>query len=440
MEATVEKVMVSSTSCQENSAPGELRETAEATQRSLSELRLLLANEVTLDCPTDDKFLLKFLRAASIVRRTHSREYRSISAQGRDGRKVFSDLSPSTVNYETVVAQHRLVIVSKQVDPKGRIVGLTRMGSWNSAICPLTEFFRACIVLAEWSLLNEEAQLRGVVGVIDLKGLELSHIATLHTQRVRMAAHIGQVTTHSSDARLDCPVDDEFLVKFLRGRKYQVEKAFKTIQKYFRVRKTSVDLFKDLLPTAVPLRAILVDNRLMMLSKGRDCLGRPVALIKMGSWHRSICSLDDLYRAALIMAEWALLDEETQIRGVVGVCDLKGLRAHHLAHFTPLSLKKIAHIVQDCYPARVKAIYVINNPPLCELLYAAVKPFLKSKIVQRISFIGHDLKKLHGILPPDVIPVESGGTHEEFDCYSQEKDVRAAQDYFEYIARYGFRD
>lgn len=286
IEATVEPVMVSSTSCQGNSAPGELRETVEATQRSLSELRLLLANEVTLDCPTDDKFLLKFLRAAKYrVDDAFQRIQKYFRARQR-WPEVFSDLSPSTVNYETVVAQHRLVIVSKQVDPKGRIVGLTRMGSWNSAICPLTEFFRACIVLAEWSLLNEEAQVRGVVGVIDLKGLELSHIA----------------------------------------------------------------------------------------------------------------------------------------------------------HYTPSVIRMAAHIGQHCIPARVKAFYVINHSSLFNVLFATLKPFLKPKIVQRVHLLGHDLHKMHGVLPPEVIPVEFGGTFENFDCVRQEKELCSSNGYFESMCRYGYKE
>ncbi|XP_077559974.1 alpha-tocopherol transfer protein-like isoform X2 [Haemaphysalis longicornis] len=192
VEAIVEPDAASA-SRQEDIARGELGETAESTQQSLSELRLLIANEVCLDCPTDDKFLLKFLRAAKHrVQEAFERIQKYFSARQR-WPELFDDLSPSTVNYETVVAQNRLVMVSKKSDPEGRTVALIKMGSWNSGICPLTEFMRACIVLAEWCLLNEEAQLHGIVGVIDLKGLQLSHMVHYTPSVVRMAAHISQV-------------------------------------------------------------------------------------------------------------------------------------------------------------------------------------------------------------------------------------------------------
>lgn len=285
VEATVEPDAASA-SRQEDIARGELGETAESTQQSLSELRLLIANEVCLDCPTDDKFLLKFLRAAKHrVQEAFERIQKYFSARQR-WPELFDDLSPSTVNYETVVAQNRLVMVSKKSDPEGRTVALIKMGSWNSGICPLTEFMRACIVLAEWCLLNEEAQLHGIVGVIDLKGLQLSH----------------------------------------------------------------------------------------------------------------------------------------------------------MVHYTPSVVRMAAHISQDCIPARLKAFYVINHPYLFNVLFAAVKPFLKLKIVQRVHLIGNNLEKMHDILPADVIPNEFGGTLENFDCVSQEEDLSSSTGYFESMCRFGYKN
>ncbi|KAH6935412.1 hypothetical protein HPB50_005572 [Hyalomma asiaticum] len=280
----------------------------------------------------------------------------------------------------------------------------------------------------------------------------------------------------AGDTSLLCPTDDRFLVKFLRARKYREEAAFKNIQKYFRVKQTSGDFFKNLSPSTVPLSAVLPDHRLMMLSKKKDPEGRRVAVIKIGkhdfssypnfleahrrgawthglgrhlaiavlppfqrgSWNTGVCSITDLVRSALVMAEWALLDEETQVRGVVCVFDLKNLHIMHMAHFTPALVRKAAYIMQDCYPARIKAIYVVNNPPAYEMIFAAVRPFLKSKLLQRIYFVGRDLRKLHGVLPADVIPVEYGGTHEEFDYCRLEKDVKNSSSYFEHISRFGY--
>ncbi|KAL3200633.1 hypothetical protein MRX96_012915 [Rhipicephalus microplus] len=218
----------------------------------------------------------------------------------------------------------------------------------------------------------------------------------------------------AGDTSLLCPTDDTFLVKFLRARKYCEEAAFGNIQKYFRVKQTAADFFKNLSPSTVPLSAVLPHHRLMMVSEKKDPEGRRVAVIKIGSWTTSVCSATDLMRSALVMAEWALLDEETQVRGVVCVFDLKNLHIMHMAHFTPPHSSR-----KRCTSCRI--------------------PFLKSKLLKRIYFVGRDLRKLHGVLPADVIPAEYGGTHEDFDYCRLEKDVKSSSSYFDHISRFGYR-
>ncbi|XP_077519330.1 alpha-tocopherol transfer protein-like isoform X2 [Amblyomma americanum] len=187
-----------------------------------------------------------------------------------------------------------------------------------------------------------------------------------------------------ADSSLDWPTDEKFLVKYLRVRKYNVKLAFEAINKYFRVRKNSPEFFKNLTPSNACYETAILENHLVMISKHRDPHGRAVAMMKLGAWNTDICSITDLIRVALVMAEWTLLDEETQIRGVAGVFDLKGLTLHHLAYLTPFLLRKLAYIVQDCYPVRLKAVYVTNHPPIYKVLFNALKPFLKSKLLQRL--------------------------------------------------------
>lgn len=243
----------------------------------------------------------------------------------------------------------------------------------------------------------------------------------------------------AGDESLDCPAEDSFLVKFLRARKHRAEEAFQIIRNYFLLRQCPSGVLADLSPYTVPYREIIIENHLILVSKLRDPEGRAAAMLKLGAWNTGICSLTDLIRATLVLAEWTLEDKETQIRGVVCVVDLKGLQLSHMIHLTPFLLKKVAHIVQDCFPMRLKAVYVINNPHLCELLYGMLKPFLKSKLAQRFHFMGYDLRKLHGILPSDFIPAEFGGTHEDFDYQSQERSVKSMEDYFQRVSRWGYR-
>lgn len=274
------------------------------------------------------------------------------------------------------------------------------------------------------------------VGLPDLELVARTELGETPEVKERSLALLRQLI--AGDKSLDCPADDAFLVKYLRCRKYRVEETFEVIRNYFRVRKRLPDVFINLSPHNIPYHKIIVQNRLIQIAKQRDPQGRAVAMMKLGAWNTGICSITDLLRAALVMAEWTLENEETQIRGVVGVFDLKGFNISHLAHFTPFFIKKLAHIVEDCYPSRLKAVHVLNNPYFYELLYAMIKPFMKSKLAQRFHFTGRDLSKLHGILPPECIPAEFGGTNEEFDYCSQERDVKSTEDYYQRVSRWGY--
>lgn len=95
---------------------------------------------------------------------------------------------------------------------------------------------------------------------------------------------------------------------------------------------------------------------------------------------------------------------------------------------------------QDCYPTRIKAVYVTNNPVLYDILLAIGKPFMKAKLFRRIHLLGYNVEKLRGLVPDDLIPEADGGTHESFDYDDTERKLQGRADFFREISDYGFRD
>ncbi|KAM7292746.1 putative Sec14 cytosolic factor [Ixodes scapularis] len=214
---------------------------------------------------------------------------------------------------------------------------------------------------------------------------------------------------------IKCPLDEEFLVKFLRGRKYRVEEAFEIIRKYFRVRLEYTDIFDNLLPSRIMFDAIFRQHKLLTLLKKPDPQGRRITLFKLGVWNPGVCSLNEFFRAVIVGAEYCLLDQRFQIAGVVAVVDLEGLNFSHLLHYTPKELRKTVKLGQECYPLRIKGIYLVNNPEVFQLIYAVVKLFLNAKIIKRVHFIGRDYNQLHKLVPRELLPEEYGGTLDNYD-------------------------
>ncbi|CAN8026931.1 unnamed protein product, partial [Ixodes persulcatus] len=93
-----------------------------------------------------------------------------------------------------------------------------------------------------------------------------------------------------------------------------------------------------------------------------------------------------------------------------------------------------------CYPIRLKAIYIINNPPIFEVIYSIVKLFLKQKLVDRIHFIGRDYEKLHELIPREQLPEEYGGTLSNCDHDAFERGLRSMEEFFVKLSEYGHRE
>ncbi|KAL1482460.1 hypothetical protein MTO96_033783 [Rhipicephalus appendiculatus] len=244
----------------------------------------------------------------------------------------------------------------------------------------------------------------------------------------------------SGEPSLHCPTDDAFLLKFLRARKYDTQATFKIVKKYFKVRKYHPDMFKDLTPSRIPFDAVCRKHRLVTVSRHRDPMGRMAALLKTGAWNAEICSLNDYFRVCLVLLEHFLHQEDIQVKGIVAIIDFKGLNIYHLAHYTPSAIRTAISLAQDCMPMRLKGIYVINNPPIFDFIYAVIKMFLKAKLLKRIRLFGYDLKELHQLVPDDVIPEENGGTNESYDCDPLERELESEEGYFQELNTYAYHD
>ncbi|XP_054930323.1 alpha-tocopherol transfer protein-like isoform X3 [Dermacentor andersoni] len=158
-----------------------------------------------------------------------------------------------------------------------------------------------------------------------------------------------------------------------------------------------------------------------------------------GAWNPDICSLLDYTRAGLLLTNSWLLEDVPSICGVECVLDLEGLSILHLTQLTPAYLMKLATITQECCPVRIKAVYIVNHPKIFEVLFAAIKPFLRSKLLRRVHFVGNEASDFWERFPGDLVPTELGGRREDFDYDRQEKFVHSRSAFFESLCACGYK-
>lgn len=276
------------------------------------------------------------------------------------------------------------------------------------------------------------------VGSMSKKLEEVARLELGETPEIKQQALKRLRELLSGEPLLKWPSDDAFLVKFLRARKYNVERACDTIKKYFTCRRENPDIFEGLTPATFPFDVACRQQQLFTVSRKKDSKGRVVFLINAGVWDGKAVSATDFFKVDVVHVEHMLLDEEAQIKGFVAVFNLKGLGVHHLALYTPSNLRKFMHFAQDCFPMRIKAIYIINNPPVFDVIFQISKLLMKAKHLQRTHFLGNDAEKMRELLPDDLIPEENGGSLERYDYDDIKRELESETKLFEDLNRCGY--
>ncbi|CAI9568744.1 unnamed protein product [Staurois parvus] len=222
-------------------------------------------------------------------------------------------------------------------------------------------------------------------------------------------------------------VDDAFLLRFLRARKFDYDRALQLLVNYYSCRKGWPELFTDLRPSAV--RPVL-DSGFLTVLPHSDTDGRRVVCIRPGRWNPRDYPITENVRAMYLSLEKLIESEETQVNGIVILADYEGVGLSQASHFGPFIAKKVIGILQDGFPIRIKAVNVINEPRIFKGIFAILRPFLKEKIVKRFFLHGSDLNSLHSNVPKAILPDEYGGTAGKLDTSAWSQILLASENDF----------
>jgi len=208
---------------------------------------------------------------------------------------------------------------------------------------------------------------------------------------------------------LTVPLDsDDWLVRFLRPCKYYPKSACELIQRYYQFKVKHSEIYNDLMPSR---EENVFKNNIISVFPNRDQLGRRVLLLELGTpWNHKQVNLDEVFKGCVLFLEAAMLEPETQVHGAVVIFDMNGLSLQQVWQFTPAFARRIVEFLQEAVPLRLKALHVVNQPKIFNMVFAMFKPFLKEKLRNRIYFHGSDMSSFQKHITPDCLPTCYGGT------------------------------
>ncbi|KAM9308894.1 alpha-tocopherol transfer protein [Gastrophryne carolinensis] len=224
-------------------------------------------------------------------------------------------------------------------------------------------------------------------------------------------------------------LSDEFLLRFLRARDFCIDLAFKLLKNYHKWRKECPEITANLRPS--PLQN-LYDAGYHGVLRSRDAFGSKVLIYRIEFWDPNEFSAYEVFRVSLITSELLVKDAETQRNGIKAVFDLQDFRLAHAFQVTPMLARRIASVMTDSFPLKVRGIHLINEPLFFHPVYALIRPFLPDKIKERVHMHGSNfVPTLHQHFSENILPPEYGGTGPPMDelCKGWADYIMSSEDY-----------
>nr|CAD7597207.1 unnamed protein product [Timema genevievae] len=222
-------------------------------------------------------------------------------------------------------------------------------------------------------------------------------------------------------------MDDPFLVRFLRARRFNVEKAYRLVSmmtRYYQFKENNPEMHDEVNPfhlkfigdddvlSVLPYReqtgrrimiykidrlysepTIRMPSKRGALCGCKVCTALKVSLfirvlnIKIRNWNPSLYSMDEIMKATVAVLECAILEERAQILGGICLIDMGNVSLQHAWNITPSIASKIVELMV-------------------------------------IYFHGDDLDSLHAHIDPKFLPARYGGVQPEFSYMDWMDSIR----------------
>ncbi|KAI4455098.1 alpha-tocopherol transfer protein-related [Holotrichia oblita] len=237
-----------------------------------------------------------------------------------------------------------------------------------------------------------------------------------------------------ADPTIRYETDDEFLKIFLRPTKYYPKSAFQLMKNVAEYRAKYKTIFDNLMPEDE--RDTFVNYNVVNILKDRDQLGRRVCVINAGkTWDTSKVTNDKLLRCLYLIQLAAMLEPETQVRGIIVIMNLKDMGMKQVSALTPAFAVRLMAFIQEAMPLRLKELHMLYNPMVFNIAWTIIKPLQTEKISKRTYFHSNDMSSLHKFVDPEFLPNDFGGTKEKIN-YGGKDWLPAIDNYLDFIRKW----
>ncbi|XP_017842120.2 alpha-tocopherol transfer protein-like isoform X2 [Drosophila busckii] len=205
--------------------------------------------------------------------------------------------------------------------------------------------------------------------------------------------------------------DDKYLQKFLRARYWKVENSYHLLCNYYKFREQNKHYYEKVRP--IDLRHV-GDENILTVTPYRDQHGHRIIIYRFGIWRPSQVTVDDIFKATIILQELGSLEPISQIVGGVAIFDMKSLALDHILHLSPGVAQKMIALLVTTMPIRTAALHIVNQNWLFNAAFKFFKPFLNAAMREKLFIHGSDMNSLHKHINRENLPKRYGGMQDDY--------------------------
>lgn len=234
--------------------------------------------------------------------------------------------------------------------------------------------------------------------------------------------------------------DDYYLIRWLRARNLDVEKAAEMLTKSMQWRKENEadEVFTKNMEVPLKYRKIYPTG--LLGTDDEDCL---VELLPLGRFcHRILMDNEGMETAMKYNMIWVenMLKRLEEIEEKTGKKGLKFLQVVDMEYYSYKELTygparefllETNNVFAENFPELLKSCIVINAPKVFTILWNMIRPFMNKATVEKVQIYGggeQDVQNWKAILrsklKPENVPKRWGGTREGSDEFcSQDTEI-----------------
>ena len=230
------------------------------------------------------------------------------------------------------------------------------------------------------------------------------------TEEVRNnAIKVMRDWTMNNPRILKTRLDSNFLLRFLRFRKFSIPMAQEALERYLVLKQGSFgkDWF-NILDVTIPSVEKLLDSGYIFPLIERDH-GRRIIFSRPGIVDLTCSTAGNDCLMLLLLAGEALLDdEESQIRGIVHMIDHTGVSLSHFKMYSPQFAMRLGKNAEKFTAMRHKGFHSLNLSPSLKWISDLFLSHMSEKLQSRVHLCSNidDLK----LIDRTILPFEYGGT------------------------------